>query len=209
MRLPIASGGVGARVAVLASGKGSNLQALLDDPGVRPWVALVMSDRPGIHALERAEQAGVQTVIVDWNAYPDRASFGRAMADLLEKEGIEYVVLAGFMRILPPEFIGRYEGRILNTHPALLPAFPGAHPIRDALAWGAKVTGATVHFVDEDVDHGPIVLQEAVPVVRGDTEESLHERVKATEHGLLPRALRLLVDGKLKVEGRIVHLLED
>jgi phosphoribosylglycinamide formyltransferase-1 len=200
---------VGSRVAVLASGKGSNLQALLDDPAVRPMVALVLTDRPGVEALVRAEEAGVDAVVVDWNDFPDRPAFGRGVQDVLEREGIDYVVLAGFMRILPPEQIRRYEGRVINTHPALLPSFPGAHPVRDTLAWGAKVTGVTVHFVDEEVDHGPIVLQEAVPVLPDDDEASLHERLKAVEHRLLPLAVRLLAEGRIRVEGRTVHVQAD
>jgi phosphoribosylglycinamide formyltransferase-1 len=124
-------------------------------------------------------------------------------------ETIEYVALAGFMRILSAEFVRAYEGRILNVHPALLPSFPGAHAVRDALEWGVKVTGATVHLVDEEVDHGAIVLQEAVPVLPGDGEASLHARIQEVEHRLFPRALRLLVEGKLKLEGRIVHLLDE
>jgi phosphoribosylglycinamide formyltransferase-1 len=206
---PIASAHVVARVAVLASGKGSNLQALLDDTVVRPWIALVVSDRESSGAIRRAEDAGVSTIFLDPKAHPTREDYDRALSNVLAIEDIEYVALAGFMRILSPELVRAYDGRMLNIHPALLPAFPGAHAIRDALEWGAKVTGVTVHMVDEEVDHGPIVLQEAVPVLSGDDEPALHSRVQEVEHRLYPRALRLLVEGKLKVEGRIVHVLED
>jgi phosphoribosylglycinamide formyltransferase-1 len=198
-----------ARVAVLASGKGSNLQALLDDPGVRPSIALVISDNEASGALLRAEDAGVSTIFLDAKALESREDYGHALLDILTMENIEYVVLAGFMRILSTDLVRAYEGRLLNIHPALLPAFPGAHAVRDALEWGVKVTGVTVHLVDEEVDHGPIVLQEAVPVDAGDDVESLLARVHEVEHRLYPLAVRLLVEGKLKVEGRIVHVLED
>jgi phosphoribosylglycinamide formyltransferase-1 len=200
---------VGARVAVLASGRGSNLQALLDDPAVRPSIALVVSDREDSGGLRRAEDAGVTAMFLDPKAYQGRAAYDRALLDVLQVENIDYVVLAGFMRILSAEFVRAYEGRLLNVHPALLPAFPGAHAIRDALEWGVKVTGVTVHFVDEEVDHGPIVLQEAVAVQPGDDVNALHERIQEVEHRLYPLAVGLLIEGKLKIEGRIVHVLED
>src|SRR2546423_2112427 len=205
----MASPGVKARVAVLASGRGSNLQALLDDPTVRPWIALVVSDREGAGALLRAEDAGVPTIVLDGNAYASRDDYCHALLEVLTVENIEYVALAGFMRILSADLVRAYEGRILNVHPALLPSFPGAHAVRDALAWGVRVTGATVHLVDEEVDHGAIVLQEAVPVLSGDDERALHARIREVEHHLFPRAVRLLVEGKLKLEGRIVHLLDE
>jgi phosphoribosylglycinamide formyltransferase 1 len=196
---------VDARVAVLASGSGTNLQALLDDPVTGPWIALVVSDRPGAGALRRAGAAGVRAVHCDPSPCPDRSSYGRALLAALE--GVEFVALAGFMRILSPEVVRAFEGRMLNVHPSLLPAFPGAHAVPDALAWGAKVSGVTVHLVDEEVDHGPIVLQEAVPVLDGDDEGSLHARIQEAEHRVYPRALRLLVEGRLKVEDRRVHVL--
>ena len=193
---------------MLASGKGSNLQALLDDPDVRPWVALVVSDREDSGALVRAEDAGVAAIFLDPKAHPSRADFDRALLQVLELENIDVVVLAGFMRILSGEFVRAFEGRLLNIHPALLPAFPGAHSVRDALEWGAKVTGVTVHFVDEEVDHGPIVLQEAVPIEPGDDEHSLHERIHEVEHRLYPRAVKLLGEGRVRVEGRTVRVVE-
>ena len=197
-----------AHVAVLVSGSGTNLQSLLDHPVTGPWIAVVVADRPGIAALDRARAAGVPAVVVDWSEHPDREAFGRAIHEVLLEHSIEYVALAGFMRILPGELVRSFEGRILNTHPALLPSFPGAHSVRETLAWGAKVSGATVHLVDDQVDHGPIVLQEAVAVAAEDDEESLHRRIKETEHRLYPEALRLLVEGRLKVEGRRVHVLD-
>ena len=207
---PLASGHVVARVAVLGSGKGSNLQALLDDPVVRPWIALVVSDRDESGVIQRADAAGVPAIFHDPAAYAGRAEYDEALMSVLSLENIEFVALAGFNRILTGPLVRAFDGRMLNVHPSLLPAFAGGlHAVRDALEWGVKVTGVTVHLVTEEVDHGPVVLQEAVPVESGDDERSLLERIHAAEHRVYPRAVRLLVEGKLKVEGRIVHLLED
>jgi phosphoribosylglycinamide formyltransferase-1 len=195
------------RVGVLVSGSGTNLQAILDsaDPAVYE-VVLVVSNKPDAHALERARVAGVREAVVLQSEFADRVSFDTAVADMLDEAGVELVCLAGYMRILSPEFVKRFRDRILNIHPALLPAFPGASAVRDALDWGAKVTGTTVHLVDDEVDHGPIVLQEAVAIVDGDTESSLHERIKAVEHRLYPEAVRLFALGRVDVEGRRVSL---
>jgi phosphoribosylglycinamide formyltransferase-1 len=207
--VPIRSRNVGTRVAVLASGKGSNLQALLDDPDVRPWIAIVVSDRENSGAIQRAEQAGVATIFLDPKAHPGREDYDRALLNVLSMENIDCVVLAGWDRILTGVVVRSFEGRMLNVHPSLLPAFAGGlHAVRDALDWGAKVTGVTVHFVTEDVDHGPVVLQEAVPIEPGDDEPALLERIHQVEHRLYPRAVKLLVEGRLKVEGRSVHVDE-
>ena len=195
------------RIAVLVSGTGSNLQALLDDPHVGRSIALVVSNRPQAPALDRARAAGVKAVALQPAHYGSREAHDRALRSLLEEEGIEYILNAGYMRILTPVVVGAFEGRWLNVHPSLLPAFPGAHAVRDALEWGAKVTGVTVHFVDEEVDHGPIVMQESVVVLPGDDEASLHARIQEVEHRVYPRAARLLAEGRLKVEGRRVHVL--
>lgn len=195
-----------ARLAVLASGSGTNLQALLDDPVVGPRVVLLVSDRVGAPALERAATAGVKGVHLDPAVHTGRAGFDAALEDLLTAEGIDLVCLAGFMRILGPSVVRAFQGRILNVHPSLLPAFPGAHAPRDALAWGAKVTGVTVHVVDEEVDHGPIVLQEPVPILEGDDADSLHARIKEVEHRVYPRAVRWWLEGRLRIEGRRVHV---
>ncbi len=195
------------RIAVLASGTGSNLQALLDDPHVGPSIVLVVSNRPKALALDRARAAGVKAVPLDPAHYESREAHDRALRAVLEEEGVELILNAGYMRILTPVVVGAFEGRWLNVHPSLLPAFPGAHPVRDALEWGAKVTGVTVHFVDEEVDHGPIVVQECVAVLPGDDEASLHSRIQEVEHRVYPRAARLLAEGRLKVEGRRVHVL--
>ena len=155
---------VTARVAVLASGAGTNLQALLDDPVVGPWVVLAISDRAGAGALDRARGRSVEAVHIDPAAFGDRAAFDHALVEILRDRAIDLVALAGYMRIVGPELVGAFPDRILNVHPALLPAFPGTSAVADALAWGVKVTGVTVHLVDEEVDHGPVVFQEAIEV---------------------------------------------
>ena len=193
-----------ARLAVLASGSGTNLQALLDDPVVGPRVALVVSDRRDAGALDRAAASGVKAVHLDPAVHEGRESYDGALEDLLTAEVIDLVCLAGFLRILGPAIVGSFRGRILNVHPSLLPAFPGAHAPRDALAWGAKVTGVTVHVVDEEVDHGPIVLQEPVPIRDDDDADSLHARIKRVEHRVYPRAVRWWLEGRVRIEGRRV-----
>ena len=200
---------VDARVAVLASGSGTNLQALLDHPTVGPCVVLVVSDRQEARALERARAKGVAALFVDPKAFPDRPSFDRAVLATLRERDVGFVVLAGFMRIVGPELVGAYAGRMLNLHPALLPCFPGAHGIRDALDWGVKITGVTVHLVDEETDHGPIVAQEAVPVLPEDDEDTLATRIHEVEHWIYPQTVRALIEGRLEIEGRIVHVLEE
>jgi len=197
-------------VAVLVSGSGSNLQALLDasagDPGFGSRIVVVISDRPGVSALERATRAGVPAEVVRWVEFGDRESFSVAICDTAERYGAEALILAGFMRILSPTAIDRYPNRIINIHPALLPAFPGAHAVPAALAHGVKVSGATIHFVDEGVDTGPIVVQAAVPVLDDDTEATLAARILAEEHRLYPEAIRLYAEGRLEIEGRRVRM---
>jgi phosphoribosylglycinamide formyltransferase-1 len=200
---------VEARIAVLASGAGTNLQALLDDPHVGRQVVLVLSDKPGAGALDRARARGVKAVVLEPRHYSSREAFDRALTGLLEEEAIEYVLLAGYMRILGSSTVQAFRDRILNVHPSLLPTFPGARAVQDALTWGVRVTGATVHLVDEEVDHGPVVLQEPVEVLPDDDEAKLHRRIQAVEHRLFPRAARLLAEGRLKVEGRLVHVIGD
>jgi phosphoribosylglycinamide formyltransferase-1 len=193
------------RLGVLASGRGSNLQAILDAiaAGRCPArVAVVISDRKDAAALERARRAAVPAVHVDPRAHPDRRAFDAAVAAALDGHRVELVCLAGFMRVLTPEFVRRYRGRVLNVHPALLPAFPGLHAQRQALEHGVKVAGATVHLVDEGVDTGPILLQAAVPVLEDDTEEALAARILGEEHRLYPEAIRLVAEGRVEVTGR-------
>jgi phosphoribosylglycinamide formyltransferase-1 len=199
---------VDARVAVLASGSGTNLQALLDDPVVGPAVALVISDRAEAKALARARSAGVRAGHLDPRAHPSREAHDAVLLELLRGEAIDAVCLAGYMRILTPAVVRAYWGRMVNVHPSLLPAFPGGHAVRDALAWGVRVTGCTVHLVDERVDHGPIVAQEAVRVLEDDDEETLHARIREVEHRLYPLAVRALLEGRVRVDGRRVRMEE-
>jgi phosphoribosylglycinamide formyltransferase 1 len=196
------------RIAVLASGNGTNLQALLDDPFAGPRTALAVSDRPDAYALERARARGVPAVFLDPEVHHGRDAYGAALGALLDEHAIGVVALAGFMRILSPALVRRFEGRMVNVHPSLLPAFPGAHAVADALAWGARVTGVTVHLVDEEVDHGPIVFQEAVAIREDDDWDSLEARIHEVEHRLLPRAVRAVAEGRVRAEGRRVTVAE-
>lgn len=194
-------------IAVLVSGSGTNLQAILAAaaaPEFGAEVVVVISDRAGVRALDRAEAAGVATVVVPWDDFPNRHAFTVACCEVAGAEGAEALVLAGFMRILAPVAVARFPHRILNTHPALLPAFPGAHAVPQALAHGVKLTGVTIHFVDEEVDHGPIIYQEAVPVMHDDTEESLQRRIQEVEHRRFPEVIDAFAAGRLTVSGRIV-----
>ncbi len=205
----LASCDVDARLAVLASGTGTNLQALLDHSVVGPWIALVVSDREEARALARARDRGVRAEFLDPRGAADRSAYDHALVEILRSNGIGFVALAGFMRILGPEMVRAYPDRIVNIHPALLPAFPGAHGIADAFDWGVKVTGVTVHLVDEEMDHGPIVAQEAVRIVPGDDLAALETRIHEVEHRIYAPAIRAMVEGRLRVEGRIVHVLEE
>lgn len=193
------------KLAVLCSGRGSDLQSIIDaiDSGeLQAKISVVITDKPNVMALTRAEKAGIKNICVDRKKFASRADFE---AEILQNlEGIDLVVLAGFMRILSPEFVKKFAGRLMNIHPSLLPAFPGAHAHRDVLAYGVKVSGCTVHFVDEGTDSGPIILQSAVKVLDDDTEETLSARVLEEEHKIYPQAIKLFVEGKLKVEGRKV-----
>ena len=180
-------------IAVFCSGQGTNLQAILKatrSGRLRARVAMVISDRPKARALTRATRAGVEARYVNPRHYPMRADYERALIELLDARDVRLVCLAGFMRILSPVFVNHYPHRILNIHPALLPAFPGAHAVRDALRWGAQVTGVTVHVVDQEIDHGPIVLQEPVKIAPADTERTLLEKVHRVEHRLYPKAIQ-------------------
>jgi phosphoribosylglycinamide formyltransferase-1 len=189
------------RLVVLASGTGSILASLLAAGGDLEVVA-VGADRPA-PALAIAEAAGIPGFQLPPGAYPDRPSWDGALADAVEAHRPDFVVCAGFMRLLGPDFLERFAPHVVNTHPALLPAFPGAHPVRDALAYAVKVTGATVHLVDAGVDSGPVVAQECVPVWPGDDEATLHERIKQVERRLLVETLRRLAAG-FRLEGRMV-----
>lgn len=202
----IASDPMEARIAVLVSGAGTNLQALLDDPAIRPHIALALSDRPGVRSLDRARDAGVESAVIEPEGFPDRSDFDLAVLGLLEDRRIDTLVSAGYMRLLGKSVLDVYEGRWLNVHPALLPSFPGMHGVRDALAYGVKVTGVTVFLVDEGIDTGPIVAQEVVDVRSDDDWDSLERRIHAAEHRQLPAAVRALIEGRLRVDGRHVRV---
>jgi phosphoribosylglycinamide formyltransferase-1 len=195
------------RLGVLASGRGSNLQAILEAcarPGFPARVVVVISDRERAHALERARAAGVEALFVNPKDFADREAFDLALVRELHARRVDLVCQAGFMRILSPAYVRAFAGRALNIHPSLLPAFPGLHAQRQALEHGVKVAGATVHFVEEGVDSGPIVLQASVPVHADDTEASLSARILAEEHRLYPEAIRLFAEGRLAIVGRRV-----
>jgi phosphoribosylglycinamide formyltransferase 1 len=199
------------RLAVLASGRGSNLGAILDacrraDFPAR--VAVVVSDREQAPALARARREGVEAVFLDPKAHGDRAAYDAALQATLEAHRPGLVCLAGFMRLLGPAFVRAWSGRLLNVHPSLLPAFPGLHAQRQALEYGVKLAGATVHFVDDGVDTGPVVLQAGVAVLAGDTEDSLAARILVEEHRLYPEAIRLFAEGRLAIAGRRVLVKE-
>ena len=197
------------RLGVLVSGGGTNLQAILDAANSAAYeVAVVISNRPGAYALERARAANVPALTEPHRAHPDRAAFERALLAHLRAHDVEVVVLAGFMRLLTPTFIGAFERRIVNVHPALCPAFPGLHAARQALQAGARITGCTVHFVDAGVDTGPILAQAAVPVLPEDTEETLQARIQTQEHKLLPLVLDALAQGRVQLEGGRVFLCD-
>ncbi|WP_020662683.1 phosphoribosylglycinamide formyltransferase [Amycolatopsis benzoatilytica] len=196
------------KIVVLASGSGTLLQAVLDavaKPGFPADVVAVGADRAGIEALARAERVHVPSFTVRVADHPDRAAWDVALADAVAAYQPDLVVSAGFMKILGPEFLARFAGRVINTHPALLPSFPGMHAVADALAAGVRVTGSTVHFVDAGVDTGPVIAQEAVPVENDDTEDVLHERIKAVERRLLVETIERLGRGGCTVDGRKVR----
>ena len=189
-------------VAVLASGAGTNLQALLDRVHARDdiRIAAVASDKPEASALTRARAAGVETAVFPSADYPDRAERDRAMADWLQARQVELVVLAGYMQLLTGDFLDRFRARVINVHPALLPAFPGLQAVQQALAYGVKVFGVTVHFVDEGVDSGPIILQRSVEIPDAREPESVLEQLQPIEHELLPEAVRLIAAGAVRFD---------
>ncbi|MFN8545878.1 MAG: phosphoribosylglycinamide formyltransferase [Candidatus Binatia bacterium] len=196
-------------VGVLISGSGTNLQAILDRiaDGTLPCrVQVVISNRPAAQGLRRAEQAGVATHVLDHRGFPSREAFDGALVEALRRAGVELVVLAGFDRLVTPVLLRAFPQRVLNIHPALLPAFKGLHGQRQALEYGVRIAGATVHFVDEELDHGPILVQGAVPVDPDDTEATLAARILEIEHAIYPMAIRLLAEGRVTVEGRRVRV---
>ena len=196
------------KIAVLVSGSGTNLQTLIEqlhqDETSGIDIAVVLSDRRKAYALTRAKRVDIPTHVVRTQDYESRLDFDAEISRLIEHYAVELIVLAGFMKLFQPPFVQKYRNRIINVHPTLLPAFPGAHPIADTLAYGVKIAGVTVHFVDEDVDSGPIIAQSAVPVLDTDDEESLHNRIQVEEHKLYPKVIKWYAQGKLKIEGRKV-----
>jgi phosphoribosylglycinamide formyltransferase-1 len=190
------------RVGVLASGGGSNLQSLLDrvaDRTLPATIVKVVSNVPNAGALGRAERAGVAQVLVDHRTFPSREAFDQAVVDELRGSGVELVVLAGFMRVVTPVLLNAFPDRVVNVHPALLPAFPGMHGARQALNYGVRVTGCTVHLVDQGVDTGPILAQATVKVLDTDDETSLARRIQSEEHRLLPEVVRWFAEGRVSV----------
>lgn len=187
-------------IVILVSGRGSNMQAIVDAaiPGAR--IAAVVSNRPDAGGLAFAAERGIDTAVVDHKAYPDRTAFDGVLAECIDRYAPDLVVLAGFMRVLTDDFVRRYEGRLINIHPSLLPSFPGLHTHRRALEAGVRVHGATVHFVTPTLDCGPIIVQAVVPVLPGDDEASLSARVLVQEHRIYPQAVRWFVEGRLSVD---------
>ena len=196
-------------IAVFASGRGTNFGAIIRATKlgkIKANLSLLVCDTPKAGAIGRAKRAGIKIALIKREDFTNKEDFENKIIAHLEENKIDLIVLAGFMRMLSPEFVGRYTSRILNIHPALLPSFKGTEAIKDAFDYGVKVTGVTVHFVDEKMDHGPVILQQAVQIQDNDTLESLEKRIHKIEHRLYPEAIRLYVEGKLKLEGRKVRI---
>jgi phosphoribosylglycinamide formyltransferase-1 len=202
----------GFRIVVLASGSGTNLQAILNqlhggEQGIE--VVGVGSDKPDAGALDRARRADVETAVFPTSEYDDRGARDRALGDWIEAKGADLIVLAGYMQLLSPEFVGRFHHRVINVHPALLPAFPGIDAVQQAIDHGSKITGVTVHFVDEGVDSGPIIMQRPVPVAPSREWDETEKAIHATEHALLPETIRLIAAGRVRIDEtnpRLVHI---
>jgi phosphoribosylglycinamide formyltransferase 1 len=198
-------------IAVLASGRGTNLQAIIDAiraGQINGEIKIVISDNPEAYALERAKKDQITTQVVYYKQYHSKKEYEQEILIHLENYNIDLVVLAGYMRLLSPMFIKKYHHRIINIHPALLPSFPGLHAQRQAIEYGVKISGCTVHFVDEGIDTGPIIIQKAVEVMQSDTEEALSNRILAYEHKLLPRAIQLFARNKIQIQNNKVYIKE-
>ena len=194
-------------IAIFASGTGSNFAAIaraVKQKKLSCSLKLLVCDNPQAKVIEKADHASVEAFVIERSAFAGKQDFEKAIIARLKKDGIDLIVLAGFMRLLSAEFVRHFPNRIINIHPALLPAFKGGHGIADAFAYGAKLTGITVHFVDEHMDHGPIILQEAIPIKESDTLDSLEARIHRIEHLVYPKAIQLFVQGRLKIRGRKV-----
>jgi len=200
------------RFAVFVSGNGSNLQSIINAVkrgDIKAELALVFSDRRKVHALTRAKDAGIKTLSLIRKDYATPQSYERDIVISLKQEGIDFIVLAGFMKVLSPFFVKTYPNQIINVHPSLLPAFKGARGIKDTFTYGAKVAGVTIHFVDDMMDHGPIIMQQSFKVSENETLASLEERVHKVEHQIFPKAIALYAEGRLKVKGRKVKILDN
>ncbi len=199
------------KFAVFVSGEGSNLEAIINavkHKKIKADLALVFSNKRKAYALKRAEAAGIKTLCLVRDDYATPQSFERDIVIHLKEEGIDFIVLAGYMKILSPFFIKKYPKKILNVHPSLLPSFKGARAIKDTFTYGAKITGVTIHFVNEKMDHGPIIMQEGFKIKEGMTKEMLEKHIHALEHKIFPRAIAYYVDGRLKIRGRQVSILD-
>ena len=194
-------------IGVLVSGSGTNLQAIIDEIAAKRLdakIEVVLSNKADAYGLVRAKNHGIATEVLDHKQFPSREAYDQAVVDLLRARDVELVVLAGFMRLLSPVFVKAYSNRIMNIHPALLPSFPGLHVQKKAVEHGVRFSGCTVHFVNEECDEGPIIIQAVVPVFPDDTDETLAARILKQEHRIYPRAIQLYAEGKLRVEGRRV-----
>lgn len=197
-------------IGVLISGRGSNLQAIIDaveDGDVPAKVAVVISNKPGAYGLERAKKHQIPTAVFEPDNFTDKDAYESEIVKVLKEKKVDLICLAGYMRIVGQALLDAFRGKMINVHPALLPSFPGLHGQKQALDYGAKISGVTVHFVDEGCDAGPIILQAAVPVLQDDTEETLSVRILEQEHKVYPQAIKLFAEGKLKIEGRRVKIL--
>jgi phosphoribosylglycinamide formyltransferase-1 len=198
------------RIAVLASGRGSNFQAVIDalEEGIMPAACCgLITDNPQAYAIKRAEKAGIPVYIVDFSAYPSKEAYESDLKQAMTRCRADLFILAGYMRIVGSNIVQAFAGRIINIHPALLPSFPGLHAQKQAIDYGVKVSGCTVHFVDEHMDNGPIIIQASVPVLEGDDEDTLAERILVQEHRCLPEAVRLFCQDRLRIEDRRVRIL--
>jgi len=198
------------KLVVLASGRGSNFQAVIDAlarGNIPAECSGLVTDNPSAYAISRAERAGIPVYVVDFSSFPSKEEYEREMQSVLLNLSADLYILAGYMRIVDTATVRAFAGKMINIHPALLPSFPGLHAQHQALSYGVKVSGCTVHFVDEGMDSGPVILQGCVPVFEEDNEETLAERILAQEHRCLPEAIRLFCEGRLIIDGRRVHIL--
>jgi phosphoribosylglycinamide formyltransferase 1 len=199
------------RIIVLASGRGSNFQAIIDAlvPGDIPAVCIrLITDNPGAYAIERAKKVGIPVTVVDFGSFSSKKQYEEALLEILNEYNPDLVLLAGYMRIVGTDIVRRFQGRMINIHPALLPSFPGLHSQQQALDYGVRVSGCTVHFVDEHMDSGPIIVQACVPVLPGDDEEALASRILLEEHRCFPLAVKLFCTDRLRIRGRFVEILD-